>query len=50
MESELATEILGLRDGEHLCLFYKDDPAEQMPALVPFIQEALLKDEVRLLT
>ncbi|MGB7952224.1 MAG: MEDS domain-containing protein [Candidatus Binatia bacterium] len=44
-ESELAQEILNLRSGDHLCLFYEKDPAEQMPALVPFIQDGLSRDE-----
>ena len=42
---ELAQQMLNLRDGDHLCLFYDKDPAEQMPALVPFIHDALTKDE-----
>jgi len=42
---ELAEQILNLRAGDHLCLFYEKDPAEQMPALTPFIQEALSRDE-----
>jgi PAS domain S-box-containing protein len=45
MESELTEEILNLRPGDHLCLFYEKDPGEQMPALVPFIQDALSRDE-----
>jgi PAS domain S-box-containing protein len=45
MDSELAQRILSLKDGDHLCLFYDKDPAEQMPALVPFIQDALSKNE-----
>jgi PAS domain S-box-containing protein len=43
--SELAEEIVNLKDGDHLCLFYHKDPVEQMPALIPFIQEALAKRE-----
>ncbi|HEX5606128.1 MAG TPA: MEDS domain-containing protein [Candidatus Binatia bacterium] len=43
--SELAEEITKLKDGDHLCLFYHKDPVEQMPALIPFIQEALAKNE-----
>ena len=42
---ELAQQMLNLRDGDHLCLFYDKDPTEQMPALVPFIHDALTKDE-----
>jgi len=44
-QSELSRAILNLKDGDHLCLFYEKDPAEQMPALVPFIQDGLAKDE-----
>jgi PAS domain S-box-containing protein len=44
-ESELVRQILNLKQGDHLCLFYEKDPAEQMPALVPFIQEGLSRDE-----
>jgi signal transduction histidine kinase/ActR/RegA family two-component response regulator len=44
-ESELAQEIVNLRPGDHLCLFYEKDPCEQMPALVPFIQDGLSRDE-----
>jgi MEDS: MEthanogen/methylotroph, DcmR Sensory domain len=42
---ELTQEILNLRPGHHLCVFYDKDPSEQMPALVPFIQDALSSDE-----
>src|SRR5579871_253744 len=45
MVSELAKEMLHLNPGEHLCLFYEKDPAEQMPALVPFIQDGFCKNE-----
>ncbi|HEY3165988.1 MAG TPA: MEDS domain-containing protein, partial [Candidatus Binatia bacterium] len=45
MDSELAQQILNLKSGDHLCLFYDKDPAEQMPALIPFIQDGLAKDE-----
>src|SRR5687768_15057188 len=43
--TELEQQIRDLERGAHLCLFYQQDPAEQMPALVPFIQEALRQDE-----
>lgn len=43
--SELTQQILNLQQGDHLCLFYEKDPAEQMPALIPFIQEGLARDE-----
>ena len=45
VESELTQEILSLQAGAHVCLFYEKDPAEQMPALVPLIQDELTKDE-----
>src|SRR5437764_14804662 len=45
MHSELTRQILNLRNDDHLCLFYEKDPAEQMPALVPFIQDGLSKNE-----
>ena len=45
MQLELTQQMLNLRQGDHLCLFYDRDPAEQMPALVPFIQQGLSSDE-----
>ncbi|HEY1267923.1 MAG TPA: MEDS domain-containing protein, partial [Candidatus Binatia bacterium] len=45
MESELIQLALNLLPGDHLCLFYDQDPAEQMPALMPFIQDALAGGE-----
>src|SRR5258706_6005436 len=42
---ELSRRTLSLRHGDHLCLFYEQDPAEQMPALIPFIQEGLAGGE-----
>jgi PAS domain S-box-containing protein len=42
---DLAQQIADLYPGDHLCLFYTDDPAEQMPALLPFIRDALRQDE-----
>ncbi len=37
--TELEQQISDLRQGDHLCLFYEKEPAEQMPAVIPFIQE-----------
>ena len=34
MKSELKEEILHLRHGDHLCLFYEKDPAERMGGAV----------------
>ena len=45
MKSELAEQILALQPGDHLCLIYDRDPAEQMPALIPFIQNGLSRNE-----
>src|ERR1051326_6075236 len=45
MGSELVERALNLLPGDHLCLFYEKDPAEQMPALIPFIREALGREE-----
>src|ERR1043166_7116265 len=45
MQTQLADKILNLKDGDHLCLFYENDPSEQMEALVPFIQDGLSRDE-----
>ena len=42
---DLAEQMLDLQPGDHLCLFYDKDPAEQMPALLPFIQQALGRKE-----
>jgi PAS domain S-box-containing protein len=42
---DLADQISKLKPGGHLCLFYDKDPAEQMPALVPFIRDGLSLDE-----
>lgn len=39
--SELTEQILGLQQGDHLCLIYEKDPAEQMPVLIPFIKQGL---------
>jgi len=44
-KSELTEQMLSLQKGDHLCLFYEKDPMEQLPALVPFIQEGLAHDE-----
>jgi PAS domain S-box-containing protein len=41
----LTEQVLALRPGDHLCLFYDHDPVEQMPALIPFIRDGLSKNE-----
>jgi PAS domain S-box-containing protein len=45
LKTELAEQIGNLQSGEHLCLFYDNDPAEQMPALIPFVQDGLRRQE-----
>jgi hypothetical protein len=45
MKSGLADQILALQQGDHLCLLYDRDPVEQMPALIPFIQDGLSRNE-----
>jgi signal transduction histidine kinase len=37
--------MLALKQGEHLCLIYDRDPAEQLGALLPFISQGLRNDE-----
>jgi signal transduction histidine kinase len=44
-QSELTEQILNLRPGDHLCLFYEREASEQMPALIPFIHDGLSKNE-----
>jgi signal transduction histidine kinase len=38
---DLAAEMLALPSGSHLCLIYESDPAEQMPALLPYFKQGL---------
>ena len=45
MTDKLADQIARIEPGGHLCLFYEKDPAEQMPALVPFITQGLSRGE-----
>jgi PAS domain S-box-containing protein len=45
MIDELADRISDRRTGAHWCLFYENDPAEQLPALVPYMQAGLSKNE-----
>ena len=44
-DPELVAEVLSLKQGEHLCLIYEDDPTEQMAALLPFIGQGLAHGE-----
>jgi two-component system, LuxR family, sensor kinase FixL len=45
MKSALSQRILDLKQGDHACLLYNEDPAEQMPALVPYIKQGLEEGE-----
>jgi signal transduction histidine kinase len=38
-------DVLSLREGEHVCLLYNEDPAEQLPALLPYMQQGLQAGE-----
>jgi signal transduction histidine kinase len=44
-DAQLAAELLALKQGEHLCLLYDSDPAEQLPALLPFLSQGLSQGE-----
>lgn len=41
MKDELTQQMLGLKQGDHLCLLYDEYPAELMAALVSYIQQGL---------
>jgi hypothetical protein len=47
MENQILLEqqMLDLEQGSHICLIYDKDPLEQMPALIPFIKQALENNE-----
>jgi hypothetical protein len=47
IKPELVSEVLALKQGDHLCLIYDNDPAEQMPAILPFINQGLKNGEQR---
>ena len=36
-----APDVLSLKPGEHLCLVYDDDPAEQLGAMIPYLKQGL---------
>ena len=42
---DLPSLVTNFEAGQHRCLLYEEDPAEQLPALVPFVQEGLLAGE-----
>ncbi len=43
--SELAQALRSLPAGEHVCLIHEKDPEEQIPAVVPFLQQGLENGE-----
>src|SRR3954471_7380485 len=45
IDPSLVSEMLALKQGEHLCLIYRHDPTEQLGALLPFISQGLRNDE-----
>lgn len=45
MSGEIARQILDLKQGDHLCLIYYQDPAEQMAAVIPYIKQGLSAGE-----
>src|SRR6516225_8874683 len=45
MGAELAAELQRIPPGGHICLFYDKDPVEQLPAIVAFVQDSLVRDE-----
>lgn len=42
---ELEDQISTIKAGGHLCLFYDQEPGQQLPALLPFIRSGLAQDE-----
>jgi PAS domain S-box-containing protein len=42
---ELQDQVSGIKPGGHLCLFYDQDPGEQIPALIPFLRSGLALNE-----
>lgn len=40
-DPRLVREVLALRQGDHLCLIYEDDPTGQLAALLPFLRQGL---------
>ena len=45
IDAELAAQLQKIPPGGHLCLFYEKNPLEQMPAIVPFVQDSLVRSE-----
>ena len=45
MSEQLIDPICNIEPGGHLCLFYEKEPAEQIPILMPFIQQGLCRGE-----
>jgi signal transduction histidine kinase len=45
LTADLVRQIEDLKAGDHLCLVYDHDPAEQMPALLPYMAQGLRRGE-----
>jgi signal transduction histidine kinase len=45
MVAELAAQLQKVPPGGHLCLFYDKEPVEQLPAIVPFVQDSLVRND-----
>jgi PAS domain S-box-containing protein len=45
IDPDLVSAVLDLRPGDHLCLIYDDDPAEQLPVILPFLRQGLTAAE-----
>jgi PAS domain S-box-containing protein len=45
MKSEIRERVLELKEGDHACLIYEKDPAEQMAVLIPYIKVGLEEGE-----
>jgi hypothetical protein len=45
IDPQLVNDVLALKQGDHLCLIYENEPAEQLPALLPFIRQGLENGE-----
>jgi PAS domain S-box-containing protein len=45
VDPDLVSAVLELGQGDHLCLLYDNDPAEQLPAILPFLRQGLMSGE-----
>ena len=40
--ADILESVIGIKDGDHVCVLYDYSPIEQMPAVVEFLKEGLL--------